>query len=292
MPKADPILAPLVGSWRLLSATARFADTGEEVATFGPAPIGRVVVTPSGRIMFLITRGDRQPPVSDADCAAIYDSMITYSGTVRSDGTGAFITSVDVSLIPSEVGHPKRRMFVVEGDRLTIRLPEQQSRFGGGRRSTSELTWQREPPLAAPVFAPLLGSWRLRSVEAVFADNGERAAPWGKEPLGRMVLDGSGRIMFLIMRAGRQPPTDAAMRATLFRDMLSYTGRIRLDGAGRFITAVDLARDPSEIGEERLRHFSLDGDRLVVRVPEQVNPRTQGRRAYFDNLFEREHAVG
>ena len=70
MSAPNPALAPLVGSWRLLTATATFSDTGETVETFGPHPTGRVVLTPGGRITFLIARSNRQPPASDAERAA------------------------------------------------------------------------------------------------------------------------------------------------------------------------------------------------------------------------------
>src|SRR4051794_26682176 len=96
---SDPALVPLVGSWRLLSTTATFADTGEQVETFGPNPSGRMVFTPGGRIMFLITRSNRQPPTDDAERAALYNNMISYTGLVRLDAPGQFITTVDVSLI-------------------------------------------------------------------------------------------------------------------------------------------------------------------------------------------------
>ena len=140
----DPALAPLVGSWRLISADATFADTGERVRTFGPDPEGRVVVTAGGRIMFLIMRANRQTPTTDAERSALFDSMISYTGRVRLGAPGQFITTVDVSLIPSEVGTEKLRLFAVDGDRLTIRLPEQNSRFSQGRETASELIWVRE----------------------------------------------------------------------------------------------------------------------------------------------------
>jgi hypothetical protein len=140
----DPALAPLVGSWRLLSASATFTDTGERIETFGPNPSGRVVITPHGRIMFLIMRSDCRTPANNADRAALFDSMISYTGLIRLGAPGQFITTVDVSLIPSEVGGGKLRLFQVEGDRLTIRLPEGVSRFGHGRKSVSELRWERE----------------------------------------------------------------------------------------------------------------------------------------------------
>ena len=140
-----------------------------------------------------------------------------------------------------------------------------------------------------PALAPLVGSWRLMSVEAVFADNGERMEPWGRDPDGRMVLTPGGRIMFLFTKHNRLLPTNDAERAVMFNELLSYSGMVRSDGPGRFITTVDVAKSPAEVGEERLRLFTLDGDRLVVRVPEGTNLFSQGRVAYFDNVFVREH---
>ena len=92
-----------------------------------------MVFSQTGRIMFLIMRSDRKPPANDADRAALFDNMISYSGNVRLDGPGKIITTIDVSLIPSEVGIERPRLFAIDGDRLTIRLPDNQSRFAQGR---------------------------------------------------------------------------------------------------------------------------------------------------------------
>jgi hypothetical protein len=97
-------LGRLVGSWRLDSLSAIFTDNGERVKTFGPNPSGRMVLTPGGRIAFLITRSNRQTPIDDTQRAAQFNSMASYSGVVRSDSPGQFITTVDVSLVPSEIG--------------------------------------------------------------------------------------------------------------------------------------------------------------------------------------------
>jgi Lipocalin-like domain len=148
----DEALAPLVGSWRLVSVETIIApssaptgaNTGERVATFGATPTGRVVVTPEGRIMFLITRSDRAAPDTDAGRAALLNATIAYSGRVRADGPGAFITSVELSLFPEEIGGEKRRLFMIDGDRLTITRPAQPSRVTGGRIAQSTLVWTRE----------------------------------------------------------------------------------------------------------------------------------------------------
>jgi hypothetical protein len=139
-------LGALVGSWRLVSVEATFTDTGERVATFGSAPSGRVVVTAAGRIMFLITKADRPPPADDLARAALFNETIAYSGTVRLAAPGQFVTTVEMSLFPEEVGTEKRRHFTVDGDRLMITRPEQTSRISQGRRVVSNLVWARERP--------------------------------------------------------------------------------------------------------------------------------------------------
>jgi hypothetical protein len=142
--------AALVGSWRLVSVEATFTDTGERVATFGPEPGGRVVVTAGGRIQFLITKSNRLPPVDDAARAALFNETIAYSGTLRLTGPGEFTTTVEISLFPEEVGTEKRRLFTIDGDRLTITRPEQTSRVTKGRVAVSDLVWVREDPTPHP----------------------------------------------------------------------------------------------------------------------------------------------
>ena len=71
----DPDLAALVGAWRLLSVGITFSDSGERIEPFGANPDGHMVLSESGRIMFLFGPRDRQPPRNGAD-AAILLSLI------------------------------------------------------------------------------------------------------------------------------------------------------------------------------------------------------------------------
>lgn len=141
-------LGPLVGSWRLVSVEATFTDTGERVATFGPKPSGRMVLTPGGRIMFLITKSDRQPPSNDAARATLFNETIAYSGTVRVAGAGQFVTTVEIALFPDEIGTEKLRLFALDGDRLIITRPAQTSWVTRGRTAVSKLAWVHEQPAA------------------------------------------------------------------------------------------------------------------------------------------------
>jgi hypothetical protein len=144
LPHSD--LDSLVGSWRLLSVEATFTDTGERVATFGSSPSGRMVMTPGGRIMFIITKSNRQQAANDVARATLFNETIAYSGMVRSAGPGQFVTTVEISLFPEEVGTEKLRHFTLDGGRLIIRRPEQTSRVTQGRLAVSDLVWTREQP--------------------------------------------------------------------------------------------------------------------------------------------------
>ncbi len=143
VPHSD--LGPLTGSWRLESVEATFTDTGQRAATFGARPNGRMVLTQAGRIMFLITQSARQQPANDAERAKLFNETIAYSGQVRLEGPGTFVTTVEISLFPEEIGTEKLRLFEIDGDRLIITRPKQTSRVTQGRQAVSKLIWLREP---------------------------------------------------------------------------------------------------------------------------------------------------
>jgi len=143
MPSPVLDLAELAGSWRLLSHGTTYVDTGERLEIFGPRPDGRMVLTPAGRIMFIFMKSNRQPPKSDADRAVLLNEMVAYSGIVRMDGPRRFITTIDLAANPTWTGE-QLRLFQVDGDRLTIRTPEQTFPLSHGRLMVSELTWERE----------------------------------------------------------------------------------------------------------------------------------------------------
>jgi hypothetical protein len=133
----------LVGSWRLQSLGITFSDTGERVEQFGPNPVGRMVLAETGRIMFLFGKPYRAPPASDKDRANLFSSMVAYTGTVRVDGPGRFITTIDLAMNPAVRGE-QVRLFELVGDRLSIRTPKQTLAQFGNRLLIADLTWIRE----------------------------------------------------------------------------------------------------------------------------------------------------
>ena len=133
----------LVGSWRLQSLGITFSDTGERIDQFGPSPVGRMVLAASGRIMFLFGKPDREPPSSAADKANLFDSMVSYTGTVKMDRPGQFITTIDLAMHPGVRGE-QVRFFELAVDRLSIRTPEQTLVVYGNRLLIADLIWIRE----------------------------------------------------------------------------------------------------------------------------------------------------
>ena len=139
-----------------------------------------------------------------------------------------------------------------------------------------------------PDLVQLVGSWCLRSIVLTFTDTNESVEPLGPDPDGRMVLMPNGRVMFLFTKLNRAPPTNEAERATLFNETVAYAGLVRPDGPGRFITAVDVALHPAWASEQ-LRFYTIDGDRLTIRTPEQTIPQFPGRTRISEVVFVREH---
>lgn len=133
----------------------------------------------------------------------------------------------------------------------------------------------------------LVGAWRVCSVGLTWSDNGEWTEIYGPNPDGYMVLEPSGRIMFIFGPRERRAPEDDADRARLFTTLTAYTGRIRLDGPGRFLTVVDYAWTPALFGEQ-VRFFELSNNRLEIRTPEQTHPSYGDRKFVADLIWERD----
>lgn len=134
----------LYGSWRLLSFKAQIV--GEDAAPrdiFGPSPFGRLILTPEHTMAAFLSRPDRKPPTDDVEAASLLRSMTAYTGRFRVEGD-KFITTVDGAWNEVFKSHEQVRIFKLEGDTLTIRVPEQASGLAPGKRNTSVLIFERE----------------------------------------------------------------------------------------------------------------------------------------------------
>ncbi|WP_413706120.1 lipocalin-like domain-containing protein [Ralstonia sp. Ralssp110] len=123
--------------------------------------------------------------------------------------------------------------------------------------------------------AKLHGSWRLVSFETEMQETKERTQPWGADPKGSLIFGADGRIMVLLTAKVREPGNTDEKLLALFRTVMAYTGRYRVDG-DRFITRVDASWNEAWTGTEQERFYTLDGDELEVRTAWMPNPLASG----------------
>jgi hypothetical protein len=135
--------------------------------------------------------------------------------------------------------------------------------------------------------APLFGTWRLVSFRSQPVDEPALAQDiFGPHPFGRIIMTEDHYGISYLAKPGRAPATNDAEAAALLRSMLAYTGQFRVEG-NEFITTVDGAWSEDWNGTDQVRYFSLDGDTLTFRTPEQMGP-LSGKRMVATLVFRRE----
>ncbi len=131
----------LVGTWKLVSMQFVFDDNGERVDVYGASPAGYISLGSDDRMMGIITaaNGERQ---ANTDPAALFRTMLAYSGTYRLEGD-RFIVTVDAAWHPSWVGTEQVRFIRIDGDRMEITTAPQTLPLYGKRIGRGVLAWRR-----------------------------------------------------------------------------------------------------------------------------------------------------
>ena len=111
------------GTFKLISSTKKYLDTGNTVNSFGEHPKGYITYGKEGRMLVLITYDGRIKPqdalkttIEERD--ALYRSMVAYGGTYTYSGN-RIEHHVDISRNESQVGTTLIRNVTRDGDRLT-----------------------------------------------------------------------------------------------------------------------------------------------------------------------------
>ena len=133
----------LVGTWQLMSARFELADTGECGDAYGPNPLGSLILTDNGRMMAIVTSAARAPPKDEAGRAALFESMMAYSGKYRIEGEDTFITTVDLAWHPAWNGTEQTRFFQLDGNTLSITTAQLTHPLFPGRMARGVLVWRR-----------------------------------------------------------------------------------------------------------------------------------------------------
>jgi len=112
------------------------------------------------------------------------------------------------------------------------------------------------------------GRWKLISAEDVRADGTVARYPWGRHPIGSIVV--AGGSCYVQIMAGDVPsfaaPGDinAQMKASLLSSYIAYSGPCTIDeAAGSVVLKVEAAWRPDYVGTEQKRFFRFDNGKLI-----------------------------
>jgi hypothetical protein len=123
----------IVGTWKLVHATARDATGAARPSPYGGKALGRVTFTPEGRMMSVVCDGRTElPPGANRE----YSS---YCGNYTYDGT-QLVTRVDAASDPSRISSDQVRGVRFEGERMVLVPPPRRI---GESDEYREITWER-----------------------------------------------------------------------------------------------------------------------------------------------------
>ena len=115
--------ATVVGTWRMLSWKREFVETGDQIDSLGPEPIGFVTYTADGRVHAMVVRKKRSKPsatpFSEAEKVGLFDSMLAYTGTYEMFDDRV-VHRPDASWNQIWTGTDQVRYFKFDGGRLHL----------------------------------------------------------------------------------------------------------------------------------------------------------------------------
>ncbi len=115
----------------------------------------------------------------------------------------------------------------------------------------------------------LLGTWKLVAAEDLRADGTVARYPWGRKPIGAIVVqDGSCYVQIM---SGDVPAfstpgssVNEQMKASLLSSYIAYTGPCTFDDAGGTTTMkVEAAWRPDYVGTSQTRFYRFEGNKML-----------------------------
>lgn len=123
----------IVGTWKLVHATATDAAGATLPALYGGNAMGRVVFTAEGRMMSVVCDGRPELPAGSSRDYSSYCGNYTFDGS-------RLVTRVDAASDPARIGSDQVRGVRFAGERMILSPPPRQTGSGEERR---EITWER-----------------------------------------------------------------------------------------------------------------------------------------------------
>jgi lipocalin-like protein len=123
--------------------------------------------------------------------------------------------------------------------------------------------------LAGPAAAETIeGRWTLVAAEDLRADGTVARYPWGRHPVGSIVVD-RGWCYVQIMSSdvpsfAADAPVGDQMKAALLSTYIAYEGSCTIDDAAGSVTLkVDAAWRPDYVGTEQKRFFRFENGKML-----------------------------
>ncbi len=143
---------------------------------------------------------------------------------------------------------------------------------------------------------PLLGTWKLISITAIFPDGNVDKEAFGANPIGYITYTIEGKMMVIFSKGDRTllsgnsaSPLTAAIhqvpieeRSQALSTFNSYAGSYTFDG-NKVIHHVEIASIPNRVGKNLTRNFKLDGNRVTLTTPPSKSDDAQK----FELVWER-----
>ena len=131
------------------------------------------------------------------------------------------------------------------------------------------------------------GRWKLLAAEDMRADGSVARLPWGKNPVGAIVVQG-GHCYVQIMSSdvpsftAATPSVSEQMSAALLSTYIAYSGPCTIDeAAGKVTLKVEAAWRPNYVGTEQVRYFRFKNGKMFF------GPAPGSMRAGTDTLTRR-----
>jgi len=94
-------------------------------------------------------------------------------------------------------------------------------------------------------------------------------------------------VAFIIVAPNRKSATNNDESAALLKSLMAYTGKFTIEG-DKFTTKVDISWNELLTGQDQVRYFKMESDRLSIRTAEQVSAVYPGKKVIGTLTWERE----
>ena len=110
----------------------------------------------------------------------------------------------------------------------------------------------------------IAGRWKLVAAEDLRADGSVARYPWGRHPVGSIVVEGGACYLQIMSSDVPDPKNSDDMKAALLSSYIAYEGPCAIDErAGSVTLKVEAAWRPDYVGTEQTRFFTFRDGKLM-----------------------------